>query len=845
MLTFFGIWLWPEATAQPWARWLALTGVLLGGYSFWRTEQAWPRPVVPVLPRMDVVRWRRWLGRALLWAGVMLVGWTLWRIWHEPFAWTQGKWWAAGVLTMLAGAWLLTGRAVQVPPSRATQVDAVSRRHKLGVARVQQEGGASTLSGLTRLPHLQKTTAWPGWLEGLLLVLVLSVAIWFRLHRIHQMPPGLFIDETNAALDALHTLEGRADSLFGTGWFETPNGFVYWQTLFFRLLGTTFAAIKLQSVLPGVLTVLALYFLGRALYGPGPALVASFLLAVNRWHVTMSRWGWNEVYPPLMQVLALWFIMRGARRRAPVDWALAGVLLGVGMYTYLAIRMAALVIFAYLGYRTLVERAFLRRNWQGLALFLLFYAATFAPLGITYAKNPFTFLNRSQQVSILNDIKQADSWQPLTQSVQRHAAMFWVEGDHNPRHNLPGKPMLDGITGALFALGAAWALWRWRDHRRGLMLLWLGITLLGGILSRLDEAPQAYRTLAVTPAVALLAADAWAWLWRALALPGRDGRVWRRAAGLLMGLALLAAGWINYQVYFQEQAHSQAVYLAFTPLENAVAQDVLARRDTEQLFLSPRLYYFSPVRFLTYRPTHPVGVKLGPFFYSPFARLGGGLAAPGYAVAEPASDLPLPDEGRGATFLLDLEYQYLLDYFLSFYPHARGQVVMNRLNDPMYFRVSIPAEDVAAAAGQENAGHGLLAEYFHGETWQGKPFLRRVDPFLLFAWPEQRPVPGPFSVRWTGQLLAPQSGDYLLRLEADDGVRLLLDGVLLGEALVPDQPNTLELHHYLNAGPHDIEIDYFQRGGGKAMNFYWLPPGQPLQPVGPQFLQPASNSDET
>jgi 4-amino-4-deoxy-L-arabinose transferase-like glycosyltransferase len=300
----------------------------------------------------------------------------------------------------------------------------------------------------------------------------MAAAIWLRVVHIRQMPPGIFVDETNAALDGLRILEGRPDSLFGTGWFETPNGFVYLQTLFFRLLGTTFLAIKLQSLLPGIFTVLALYFLARELFGVRTALFSAAFLAFNRWHFNMSRWGWNELYPPLIMVLTLLFILRGVRRRHWGDWLLAGLLLGLGMYTYLAIRLVVIVIFLYLGLRLLLERNFLRRYWQGLLLFFVIYVLTFAPLGFTYLKNPFTFLNRTEQVSIQHDIEAAGgALQPLWESVRRHVRMFHVEGDRNPRHNLPGQPMLDPITGAFFLLGLAWALWRWRDHRHALLLI--------------------------------------------------------------------------------------------------------------------------------------------------------------------------------------------------------------------------------------------------------------------------------------------------------------------------------------------------------------------------------------
>ncbi len=844
LLTLIGVWQLPQKTIYPWAPWLALAGVVLAVYTFLRIEREWPPPEEPREERVRTQGLHRGVALVLFWGGLVITLWALWRIWHDPFVWSQVLWWAAGVLVMVVGASQITGQRVYVSPAPSPHHPL---RHQLGTARVHSPedpagaGRREQAKGKAlqeRLNVLYFPRPRP-WVEALLVIVIMAVAIWFRVYHIHQMPPGVFIDETNAALDALHTLEGRPDSLFATGWFETPNGFIYLQTLFFRLFGTTFLAVKVQSLLPGILTVAALYLLVREMYGAYPALLAASFLAFNRWHVNMSRWGWNEVYPPLMQVLSLYFIMRAARKRSLGDWALAGVILGLGMYTYLAIRLAALAIFAYLAYRVLVERGFLRRNWQGLLLFALMYLLTFAPLGFTYIKHPFTFLNRSQQVSILHDIQAAGgSLEPLRTSLQRHLLMFHVEGDHNARHNLPGAPMLDPITGAFFLMAVGWSLWRWRDHRRGLVLLWVGITLLGGILSRLGEAPQGYRTLGVTPAIAIMAADAYNLTWRALLLPGRRYQLWRWGVAGLMSAGLIAAGWLNFDLYFHQQAQSQAVYAAFTPLENEVAQEVLTRQDHQQLYLSPRLYYFSPVRFFAYRPSRPVGFHLGPWFYTPFSQLGGGLEHPGYHLAQPATDLPLPDTGQDAVFLLDLEYQYLMDYFTYFYPHAQGEVVSDPWGRPLYFRVFIPAGDIAQAVGKRYEGNGLWGQYFHGERWEGEPFLTRIDPFLLYAWPADQPVPGPFSVTWTGALLVPQDGSYAFRLDADDGVRFWVDGEVVGESLILDRPNQVLATLPLTSGAHEIRIDYFQRGGGKGIAFYWRPPDQPEQPVGPSYLRP-------
>ncbi|MCO6451535.1 MAG: glycosyltransferase family 39 protein [Caldilineales bacterium] len=943
-------WLPDEATRWQGGIAFALAAVA-GVYSFRRIDLAWPRS--EPLPEAGPQRARRTqvIGAAVALGGLGLIVWALLDIWSDQFVWDMAWRWAGGLILLVIAAYLIGQLDLRRSPTVESPLESTpsvesEQTSPQPVIGPRPSGYKLRAIGLetdiddedekTSSNSLAKTSVTPAppeggflrskWVEAILLIAIIVAAIFFRVYKLDSVPPGIFVDETNAALDALRILEGHPIDFFGTGWFETPNGFVYLQSIFFRLFGTTVFAIKVQSLLPGILTVLALYFLGREMFGVRPALFATAFLAFNRWHLNMSRWGWNEVYPPLMQVLALFLIMRAARRRHWGDWALAGLALGLGMYTYLAIRLVALGIALYLLYRILVQRGFFRRNWQGMIVFAVVYAATFAPLAITYYQNPFTFLNRSQQVSIQADIKATGgSLEPLVESAKRHVLMFHVQGDGNARHNLPGEPMLDPITGAFFLLGFAWAIWRWRSHKYGMLIIWIVITLLGGILSQLNESPQAYRTLAVAPAIALLAADVYDLSLRGFVFPLRQKAWWRWLWLGIAALGLLAAGRLNFDTYFNRQAEDHSVYIGFSPLETAVAGEVLAKRDDHKLYLSPRLYYFSPLRFLAYEPSKPFGIDLGPISYSPFARLGGGLAQPGYQLADPALDLPLPDlNGDNASFLLDTHFEYLLEYFRYFYPGTTSELVTDRYGQPFYLSVTIPGDEISALQARNRAdsaaeikglyipasghyalstasvasatldgkpldgtarflgrglhalevsdlpaglasdepilfweaptgygpapdsalfrlppsGRGLTGVYYAGEDWQPPVLMEQIDPYLLTAWPEPEPIFGSFSATWTGSLLAPVDGTYSFRLDADDGVRFWLDDRLVGESLNPDTVNQVSAVVELTAGPHPIRIDYFQRGGGKSLEFFWAPPGQSLQPVAPSYLQP-------
>ena len=90
-------------------------------------------------------------------------------------------------------------------------------------------------------------------------------------------------------------------------------------------------------------------------------------------------------------------------------------------------------------------------------------------------------------------------------------------------------------------------------------------------------------------------------------------------------------------------------------------------------------------------------------------------------------------------------------------------------------------------------GTGLLAQYFN-DAGSGIYFtalvLTRTDPTVDFDWASSAPDPAVqadnFSVRWSGQIMAPVTGNYTFTTTSDDGVRLYVNGQLLDRQL--DRP---------------------------------------------------------
>jgi hypothetical protein len=490
------------------------------------------------------------------------------------------------------------------------------------------------------------------------------------------------------------------------------------------------------------------------------------LMAASRWHLSMSRWGWNETAPPLFQVLATYFLIRGLRDRRGLDYALSGLLTGLAMYTYLSARLAAVTIALYILYWIVSDpsgwRAALRRSWLGLVIFVLAATVAVAPLAVTYITDPFTFNNRVNEISIFRDIKDQGSYAPLVDNFADILKFFHQSGDPQGKHNLPGEPMTDPITGLLFAIGIGYAIIGWRDQRRVLLLLWLVLGLAGSTLSSNHESPQAYRTLTALPAVVLLAADVLDRVARAVYRLVRDpSRVLREpdkvatgnrfiaplAAGALVVIALGgSAGWES-NVYFGRQAASVDVQRGFNATENGVAHETIAALGAgEDVYLAPDFFSFAPVRFLVYGVIKAASGE-------------NTLDERPYRAILPQVNLPLPDSGRDVLMLLNTDFWPMRDFITLLYPGAEMELVETSYGLPIYMRVRLPQEQVAAL-------QGLTERKTYADGRQEERVVSQVDLSAGEA--------AEADVEWDGSIRLEHGGEY--EIKGEGGVQVFVDG---------------------------------------------------------------------
>lgn len=762
---------WAKEVLWPWG--LLLIAMFMAAQAL-RELELW-LPGEPILPRLApfTTSQRLLIGSNLITASILLTGLIVWRLWPDYHQWhgTPLLWFAAIILLMI-GVWLI-GAVGRASPRAATALT------------------------------LWADTPRNRWLEIIAFLLILTLAIFLRTYRFNSIPPGIYVDETNGALDSLYILEGRDVSPFGTGWYGTPNGFLYYMAGIFKLFGANWLSLKLVSLIAAILTVPAVYLLGRLMFGPLVGLSAMTLMAVSRWHLSMSRWGWNETAPPLFQIVATFFLIRGLRDRRALDYALSGLLTGLSIYTYLSARLAAATLLLYILYWLVSDpsglRSAVRRCWLGLVIFVAAATVTVAPIAVTYMTDSFTFNNRVSEISVFRDISEQGSLAPLTQNIGDILKFFHQTGDLQGKHNLPGEPMTDPITGLLFAVGVGYAVIGWRDQRRMLLLIWLVFGLAGSYLSSHHESPQSYRALTALPAVVLMAADVLDRIGRAIYRILYDEGLATVypffpaiAAGGTIVLALLGVTLWESHIYFGRQATSIDVIRGFNPTENSVARETLAAlQNGDEVYLSPSFSSYSPLRFLVYG-----AIK---------ARTGKNtLDNEPYQVALPEVNLPFPDHGHDILMLLDSEYWPLRAYIQTLYPQAHMELVNLSDQSPIYFRIQIPATQVSEV-------QGLIQQitYLDGRS-DNRPVskIEVTDPQISEA-------------AWEGALRLEHGGQY--ELHGEGGLQVFLD----------DQQ--VEGKHYLGRGLYRLRLTW-KSGSGNNPQLIWQMDDHDPKPVPPEAL---------
>jgi hypothetical protein len=145
-----------------------------------------------------------------------------------------------------------------------------------------------------------------------------------------------------------------------------------------------------------------------------------------------------------------------------------------------------------------------------------------------------------------------------------------------------------------------------------------------------------------------------------------------------------------------------------------------------------------------------------------------------------------------------------------------------------------------------SAGTGLLATYgkYNLKADRFIALVTQTDATVDFDWGLGKPISGTpankFFVRWEGRLLPEFSETYLIRVVADGGVRLWVDGVLIiDDWIVTPFAVFRSARAPLQAGvPASIRLEYFDMNGPASVSLRWASRSRPPEVIPSTHLLP-------
>ena len=383
----------------------------------------------------------------------------------------------------------------------------------------------------------------------IVLLLIFLFAFFIRTFNLSGIPPGLNRDEAAIGYTAYSLLKSGIDeygnrfplSFRSFGDWKLPL-YIYLTVPFIRLFGLTEFATRLPSAFLGSITVLLVYFLTQQLLLLDRkikpkiitlvSLLASFFLAINPWHIFMSRNASESNVAVFLVTLATVLLLHSFKKYflLPVSF----FVLSLSLYTYHGNHIFTPLLFIgiliFFGKKLKSNRLFLWACGVFIASsFFIFSQTLFSadrtkisglfPLGDQFQLHEMIELARGEHGdSLLTKLLHNKGVFLVTTIVNNYLRSFspeflFIKGGANTQHNIPGFGNLYPWEG-LFILIAFYWLIREKKLWGFFLLYWFFISAVAPSITR--DAPHTNRMMPILPIPDILAAFGMYFVWNSI-----------------------------------------------------------------------------------------------------------------------------------------------------------------------------------------------------------------------------------------------------------------------------------------------------------------------------------------
>lgn len=373
-----------------------------------------------------------------------------------------------------------------------------------------------------------------------LFISIIILAIFLRFFHLGVNPPSLTWDEVAWGYNAYSlSIDGReefgrflpVDYLESFGDFK-PVLYAYLAVLPVKIFGLTEFAVRFPSALFGVLTVIATYFLAKAIFlDKGPKvrnldmpLVSSFILAISPWHINLSRAAFEANVATFFIVLGVLFFFLWKQKNVWYLLMFSVVAFIISLYVFNTARVVSPLLFIFLAI-VYTRKLWLKKLQTVIAAIigviiifpLLFFLFTpqarlrfqevniFSDAGIVQRANTYIENDGNTKFSkIIHNRRWGYTLEFLRHYFDHfHPRFLFLRGDGNPKFSTQDVGSLYLLELPFFIIGILF-LFRYRPGYWWFIPFWLLIGIIPAATAR--ETPHVLRIETIIPTMQMLVA---------------------------------------------------------------------------------------------------------------------------------------------------------------------------------------------------------------------------------------------------------------------------------------------------------------------------------------------------
>ncbi len=436
-------------------------------------------------------------------------------------------------------------------------------------------------------PRLSRTTTLA------LLTFIILIGAFFRFYRLNTLPPGDSYDPAYYGLDVLRMRSGEYPIYLYSN-FGRETMFSYIVAIAFSFVGVGTFGIHLASAIISLLTMPAVFLAANEFFKRDSGfilpqlggLLATLVLALSFWHLAWSRYSVRVILIPLFISLLCFFLLKAFRTQQKRYFAIAGLVMGLGLYTYQLAQVFPILVGFGFAYDLIARRSLSKKD--GIHFLLMYGMALFVALPLIFyaLNNPGIFNQRVGDVYVLRDnTPLTEQFKILSKNAWGVVKMYTIEGDTNLQINIPKRPSFNFFLSLSLIAGLVLALYRWRRPQYLFLLTWFALLSAPAILA--DDAALSKRAFGALPAAIILISFA-------LLLPldrltnstsGRKGAAIVYTFFVLGGL--LFTGVNTFNDFFITWASDPGLYTAYDVGIAEIGEYIGSLPDSETIYLSP------------------------------------------------------------------------------------------------------------------------------------------------------------------------------------------------------------------------------------------------------------------